>query len=98
MYEFSSNTYGYGPAVSFFDSSGDLYGITNSIPDRYYGSVFRLKPPTQEGKLWAPSFLYKFTGAPDGVAPYPNLARDKSGDLHGATQSGGSGKACTGGC
>ena len=91
VYEFNSNTYGYGPAVSFFDSSGNLCGTTYSVPDSYSGSVFRLMPPTQKSKPWAMSFLYEFTGPPDGIGPSPYLVRDKSGDFYGTTQYGGSG-------
>jgi len=98
VYEFSSNTYGYGPAVSFVDSSGNLYGTTYSVPDSYSGSVFRLMPPTQKSKPWAMSFLYEFTGPPDGIGPSPYLVRDKSGDFYGATQYGGSGTCGSGGC
>ena len=99
VYEFSSNTYGFGPGVSHFDRSGNLFGTTYDFPESYSGSVFRLRPPILKGKPWVMSFLYKFTGVPDGVFPYPNLASDKHGDLYGTTLKGGNTEACyPGGC
>jgi hypothetical protein len=97
VYEFRSNTYGYNPSISLFASSGDLYGTTFAFSDSGSGSVFRLGPP-RKGKPWPITFLYEFTGPPDGISPWSSLVRDASGHIYGATQSGGSGKCGAGGC
>lgn len=96
LYEFPAE--GYWPGISHFDSQGGLYGTTGGYPDSYSGSVFRLTPATQRGKPWKITFLYKFTGPPDGISPWPNLAVDKQGDLYGATEYGGSDNSCSRGC
>jgi uncharacterized repeat protein (TIGR03803 family) len=44
------------------------------------------------------SFLYYFSGPPDGLDPNPYLFLDHSGDLYGTTQYGGRGTACRSGC
>jgi hypothetical protein len=100
VYEFYSDTYGFNPGVSHFDSRHNLYGTTQYFPDAYSGSVFRLQPPTQETKHWTLTFLHKFDGlSGDGIAPYPQLANDGAGSLFGATERGGNTQACyPGGC
>jgi hypothetical protein len=90
----------YGPTVSLFDKSGNLYGTTLGGPgNSFIGSVFRLRPPGQEdGGHWTYNMLHGFTGAPDGKLPNPPLTFDKSGDLYGTTEYGGTGTTnCPGG-
>lgn len=93
----SSLTY-YDPTVTLVDKSGNLYGTTQVGPgSSLVGSVFRMRPPSQEGKTggnWSYSLLRGFTGAPDGGIPNAPLTFDKSGNLYGTTQWGGTGTAC----
>jgi hypothetical protein len=100
IYKFYSNTYGFSPGVSHFDSHHNLYGTTQYFPDAYSGSVFRLRPPTQTVEHWTLTFLHKFNFLfGDGIAPYPQLTTDDAGNLYGATESGGDAQACyPGGC
>jgi len=100
IYGFKSDSYTYTPAVAVFDKSGNLYGTTNVGPSQSLaGSVFRLKPPNQNGGSWSFSLLRGFTGVPDAAFPNTNLSLDKSGDLYGTTQAGGTGTGCGhGGC
>jgi hypothetical protein len=98
LYGFSSNSYGYGPATSLFDSRGNVYGTTYVGPGSLAGSVFRLKPPSQKGGNWAATTLYGFTGGSDGRFPSSTLIFDPVGNLYGATQEGGGGGTCQGYC
>ncbi len=89
---------GYDPAISL-DESGDFYGTTNVGPaESMAGSVFRVKPSTGEEGSWAINVLHGFTNRPDGAFPNTPLTFDKSRDLYGATQAGGTGQSCQGGC
>ena len=67
------------------DKQGNLYGATNSGGADQYGTIFELTP---KGKL---TTLYSFTGSSDGGYPAGGLARDKSGNLYGATNLAGNG-------
>jgi uncharacterized repeat protein (TIGR03803 family) len=67
------------------DKKGNLYGATNSGGADQYGTVFEL---SAKGKL---TTLYSFTGGNDGGYPTGGLARDKSGNLYGATNLAGNG-------
>jgi hypothetical protein len=98
VYAFNSNTYAYDPAVSLFDSSGNIYGTTYVGPGSLAGSVFRLAPPGGKGKDWTVSELYGFTGGSDGRFPFASLIFDHSGRIYGATQEGGGKGNCEGYC
>jgi hypothetical protein len=78
-----------------FDSNGNLYGTTLDSGGTYYGTVFRLRPPKQEGDAWTFNMLYGFQGRPDGGQPAAGLVFDKSGKLYGTTTQGGSGTGCS---
>ena len=95
VYEFSSNTDGYAPSVSFFNSKGILYGTTNEVPDRAAGSIFRLDPLQGNRTAWVLTELYDFTGFADGAFPFPQLAVDGSGRIYGATFEGGTSNNCS---
>jgi uncharacterized repeat protein (TIGR03803 family) len=86
-----------GPPVGglIFDSAGNIYGTTTGGNDQ--GTVFRLRPPTDEGHDWDLAILHTFVGIPDGIFPDASLIFDKLGNLYGTTQKGGTG-ACSGGC
>jgi uncharacterized repeat protein (TIGR03803 family) len=78
-----------------FDSIGNLYGTTLDSGATYHGTVFRLRPPKQEGGTWTSSLLYGFQGPPDGGQPAAGLAFDESGNLYSTTTQGGSGTGCS---
>jgi uncharacterized repeat protein (TIGR03803 family) len=72
------------------DKSGNLYGTTaGSGGTGCYGggcgTVFRLAPDGTE------TVLYAFQGGSDGGNPYAGLITDKSGNLYGTTEYGGTG-------
>jgi hypothetical protein len=77
------------------DSNGDLYGTTLDSGGIYYGTVFRLKRPKQEGATWIFNLLYGFQAPPDGGQPAAGLVFDKSNNLYGTTTQGGSGTGCS---
>ncbi|HXM59847.1 MAG TPA: choice-of-anchor tandem repeat GloVer-containing protein [Terriglobales bacterium] len=78
-----------------FDSNGNLYGTTLDSGGTYYGTVFRLTPPQQDGDNWNFSMLYGFEAPPDGGQPAAGLVFDKSGNLYSTTTEGGSGNGCS---
>jgi hypothetical protein len=94
LHSFGSDVFYYGPAVSYFDTQGYLYGTTNA-GQNIGGSVFRMKQ--SDGK-WSFDALHVFSGGSDSGNPGPVLTADKSGHIYGTTQNGGSGTACQGGC
>jgi len=68
------------------DKSGNLYGATFAGGSANDGTVYKVNIQTQQEAV-----LYSFTGDPDGGDPvYGNLLMDKSGNLYGTTQGGGS--------
>ena len=81
-----------------FDSNGNLYGTTLDSGGTYYGTVFRLRTPKQEGGAWTFTLLYGFHAPPDGGQPAVGLVFDKSGNLYSTTQKGGTGKCSFYGC
>ena len=78
-----------------FDSKGNVYGTTLDSGGTYYGTVFQLKPPKQEGDTWSFNMLYGFQAPPDGGQPAAGLVFDKNGNLYGTTTQGGSGTGCS---
>lgn len=83
--------YGYPRGGLVFDSSGNLYGPA-FIGGNGQGSIYRLSP---SGTGWIETNLYDFTNGSDGGYPWAGLILDPSGNLYGATTSGGSGRAGT---
>jgi uncharacterized repeat protein (TIGR03803 family) len=74
------------------DQSGNLYGTTygNGL-----GSVFKLAPPTAQGGTWTETVLHAFTGRNgEGGGSAASLVMDKSGNLYGTTEKGGSKCGC----
>jgi hypothetical protein len=73
------------------DSSGALYGTTNSGGTRSSGTLYKLIPVS--GGKWRFRDLYNFCSAPadctDGGVPWANVIFDKSGALVGTTYGGG---------
>lgn len=74
---------------------GKLYGTTGGGGSSGFGTVFEL---THGSTGWTETILYNFTGSSDGNDPIAGLTADSKGNLYGATVSGGSSTACTGGC
>lgn len=92
IYSFSAASDGGNPeAVLTLDAKGNLYGTTQygGDPTCACGTVFELSPAA--GGLWQETTLYAFVGGSDGSNPrYTNLVFDKSGNLYGVTEFGGS--------
>lgn len=85
----------------FADSAGNLYGATNlGGPNLFDGTIFRLT--AQPDGSWSEEQLYTFTSSNTfGMSVSGPLVFDNSGNLYGATSSGGSGASCgdlTNGC
>ena len=89
LYNFGSQSGdGYYPYAGVIaDSKGNFYGTTyDGGANSSYGAVYELSP----GKGgYTETTLYSFNAKPDGYYPYGALARDKSGNLYGATYYGG---------
>jgi uncharacterized repeat protein (TIGR03803 family) len=83
------------PYATLTPLKGKLYGTTGGGGTSGFGTVFELTPGSTG---WTETILYNFTGGNDGNDPMAGLAADSKGNLYGATVSGGSSTACTGGC
>ena len=98
LYSFQGNADGWNPiGFLIYDSAGNLYGTTTyggtgTACDPYgCGTVFELQPPANPGDPWVKTVLHNFNGS-DGYWPSTGrMAVDKSGNLYGATQFGGTG-------
>ena len=75
-----------------FDQSGNLYGTTELGGAYSYGTIFELMP---SGSGWTVKILYNFQNQQDGGKPYAGLVLDPSGNLYGATTTGGTGNGGT---
>ena len=76
------------------DSSGNLYGMTNSggaygKSQGGYGTVFKLTAPSKNRGKWTESILWSFGNGNDGQNPFAGLIMDDSGNLYGTTAGGG---------
>jgi uncharacterized repeat protein (TIGR03803 family) len=90
LYGFTGNGEGGNPAAPLiFDSAGHLYG-TGTNPCGGPGTVFELSPGS--GGTWTEKVLYNLN-APSGTG----LIFDKTGNLYGTIEFGGS-SACSQGC
>jgi len=68
------------------DSTGTLYGTTQSGGVYNLGTVFKL---SNSGGVWTDTVLYSFAGGNDGQHPAAGLVMDNSGALFGTTIQGG---------
>lgn len=78
-----------------FDRAGNLYGTTFDGGWSNFGTVYELSP-TDNG--WNETILYSFCSqlnCPDGHTPWAGLIWDKSGNLYGTTEYGGTGNGGT---
>jgi len=87
LHSFTANTGdGAGPQAYPIDVGGTLWGTTvygGPGGTGGYGTVYAMNTSGQE------TFLYAFTGKPDGANPYSELVSDGKGNLYGTTQGGG---------
>ncbi len=91
IYTFTGGTDGSHPySTLVFDAAGNLYGTTygNYYGGTGVGTAFRLTPGADGA--WQFSLLHTFSGGKDGARPYGMLAIDKSGNLYGSADIGGS--------
>jgi uncharacterized repeat protein (TIGR03803 family) len=87
IYTFRGGTDGGAPQSSLvIDAAGNLYGTTTGF-NGSNGTVFELSPAG--GGNWAYKLVYSFGTGADGAGPAGNLIFDASGNLYGATVSGG---------
>jgi uncharacterized repeat protein (TIGR03803 family) len=92
LHMFSGGTDGNAPQAGLVrDKVGNLYGTTQrggisrtcSYTGPGCGTVFKLDAKGNE------TVLHRFTGTPDGEAPFASLITDKAGNLYGTTAYGG---------
>jgi uncharacterized repeat protein (TIGR03803 family) len=87
LYSFTGGTDGSRPASDLiFDQAGNLYGATWNGGAYGKGTIYELAR-TPGG--WEYRTIYSFTGAGDGAKPIANIMFDQSGNLYGATYTGG---------
>lgn len=80
---------GVQPISVIVDAAGNLYGVTQSTgTGAPGGTVFKLSPGPSG---YSYTQLHAFTGGSDGAFPAGGLGFDKSGDLYGTTEFGGTG-------
>jgi uncharacterized repeat protein (TIGR03803 family) len=94
LYAFAGSPDGANPYHGvIFDSTGNLYGTTAEGGATGNGAVFELSPNGSGG--WTEQVLYSFQGGSDGNYPVAGVIFDQSGNLYGATASGGTGSGGT---
>jgi len=86
------HTYGVLPLNGVVaDSSGNLYGVFQRGGPNGPGAVYEL---SNSGGSWTEQTIYAFVGGSDGAEPV-SVILDASGNLYGATTSGGAGHGGT---
>jgi hypothetical protein len=86
---------GYPVSGLIMDTAGNLYGTTEyggeagNCNGLGCGTVFELIRPATPGGAWTYTVLYYFEDQQSGAFPVGGLAFDTSGNLYGATDSGG---------
>lgn len=74
--------------------NGVLYGAAADGGTLGYGAIFRLQPPSKQGRAWTYNVLYQFRGGADGQVPTGYFGIDSNLNLYGTTQYGGTGTSC----
>lgn len=74
-----------------FDQTGNLYGATSAGGKNGWGTVYQLAADS----MWTERILHDFQNGSDGGAPGGGVFFDPSGNLYGATQTGGFGGSGT---
>lgn len=99
LYSFAGGNDGSDPYSSVtLDAAGNLYGTTQTgggsgcYQGHGCGTVYKLTP---SGLGWTETVLYRFSGASDGANPIAGVILDASGNLFGATSSGGANQGGT---
>ncbi len=86
IYQFGNGP-GFHPYAGVaFDGNGNLYGTTGYGGTKDVGVAYELSPSNGS---WLPAILYNFRYDADGGRPSAGLVPDTSGNLYGATYSGG---------
>ncbi len=94
VYSFLGGADGTSPNGVVADPSGYLYGTTNSGGSgRFAGTLYQLKPSSQQGDPWTKTVLHKFQADKDGGYPAGNLIISQ-GALWGTTSQGGLEGSC----
>jgi uncharacterized repeat protein (TIGR03803 family) len=93
IYDFSNGNQGFSPDSVLVQFGGAIYGTNYHGGNNDNGSVFKLRPPATicptTDCLWNATFLYEFTGEPDGSVPIGGLVFGQDGNIYGSTQYGG---------
>ena len=90
IYRFAGGSDGLYPYAGVIaDGAGNLYGTTAGDGQIYFGTVYKLTPPAQNGGNWTKTTLYAFTGGQDGSGPFAPLILGNGGGLYGTTTAGG---------
>lgn len=76
----------WGPSYNTIYGTTEAGGITNCGGGAGCGTVFSL---SNSSGVWSEAVVYSFQGRPDGVGPFGPVVVDGSGNLYGATTSGG---------
>lgn len=93
LYSFGQGTDGTVPVGGVtFGTPNTLYGTTSTGGTYGYGTVYQLK---RSRSTWTETILYNFQNGNDGGSPYAGVILDQSGNLYGATVSGGGGSGGT---
>jgi uncharacterized repeat protein (TIGR03803 family) len=71
------------------DSSGNLYGTTESGGTNQSGTVFEVSPPSGRQRQWTEKVLWNLGAKGDGTFPRSGLLADAKGNLYGTAQGGG---------
>lgn len=87
VYRFLGTSDGSRPASGLIaDQAGNLYGTAEySGAGGYYGTVFKLTPPSKPGEAWNETTLYSFGNHGDGARPAAGMIFDRAGNLYGTT-------------
>jgi uncharacterized repeat protein (TIGR03803 family) len=99
LYTFTGGTDGAFPEAGLvMDTSGNLYGVAGAAGNLSCGGGYGCGTVFEIASSGNFTALYAFAGGTnDGQGPYAPLLRDSSGNLYGATDTGGN-QSCVNGC